>query len=53
MEYNWALTMMKNNEQKNSKNELPTIQEYLNYVKCENATTDDNGVGYSHYIYVK
>jgi hypothetical protein len=57
MEYNWAKTMMNNEKKTNdavsTKNELPTMQEYLNYIRCENATTEDNGVGYSHYIYVK
>lgn len=56
MEYNWAKTIMKSekkNETVATKNELPTMQEYLNYVRCENAITEDNGVGYNHYIYVK
>jgi hypothetical protein len=32
---------------------LPSIQDYLKYVKSENKTTSDNTVGYSHYVYVK
>lgn len=32
---------------------LPTMQDYLNYVKSEKGTIEENGVGYSHYVYVK
>jgi len=32
---------------------LPSIQDYLKYVKSENKTTNENTVGYYHSVYVK
>lgn len=46
--------MKKKEESKKSNvSSLPTLQDYLNYVKSEQSVLEENGVGYSHYVYVK
>jgi len=45
---------MKNKKvKKGEKVSLPSIQDYLKYVKSENKASSENTVGYYHSVYVK
>ena len=45
---------MKNKESKKRvKVSLPSLQDYLKYIKSESKTSKENSLGYSHSVYVK